>query len=113
MTVHIHIACTGSHSLYRIMVMATSVVGVMKMRNTVPRVGLKSTSLAFRASVLPLHHIGIPDVITIPMPTSLCGSLPQRSVQTTTLAPTPLNCKYFSAYNYIPRDNGLTYKYTG
>ena len=27
----------------------------------------------------------LPDVITIPMHTCLCGSLPQRSVQTTTL----------------------------
>ena len=29
----------------------------MKMRNTVPRVGFKPTSLAFQASMLPLHHI--------------------------------------------------------
>ena len=32
--------------------------GVMKMGNNVPRAGLKPISLAFRASVLPLHHIG-------------------------------------------------------
>ena len=37
-----------------------TVVGVMKMGNTVPRVGLEPTSLAFQASVLPLHHIGLP-----------------------------------------------------
>ena len=30
----------------------------MKMGNTVPRVGLEPTSLAFWASVLPLHHTG-------------------------------------------------------
>ena len=46
-----------------------------------PRVGLKHTSLTFRASVLPLllwcHDY--------PMPTCLCSSLPQRSVQTSTL----------------------------
>ena len=47
-----------THSLYRIVVMATSVVGVMKMGNIAPRMGLKSTSLAFRASGLPLHHKG-------------------------------------------------------
>ena len=34
------------------------IVGVMKMRNTVPRSGLKHTSLAFGASVLPLYHVG-------------------------------------------------------
>ena len=62
----------------------TTVVGVMKMGNTVPRAGLEPTSLALRASVLPLHHIGFPDVTTILTPTCLCGSLPQRSVHTTT-----------------------------
>ena len=30
----------------------------MKMGNSVPRAGLKRTSLAFLASVLQLHHIG-------------------------------------------------------
>ena len=45
-----------SPSLYMIMVMATSVVGVTKMGNTVPRVGLKPISLAFQASV-PLHDV--------------------------------------------------------
>ena len=48
----------ATRSLYRIMVMATSVMGVIKMGNTVPRGGLGPTSLAFRASGLPLHHIG-------------------------------------------------------
>ena len=57
--------------------------GVMKMGNTVPRTGLKLTSLEFQASVLPSHHVGFPDVTTIPMPTCLCGTLPERSVQTT------------------------------
>ena len=70
-----------AHSLYRIMDTATSVMGVMKMGNTMFKAGLKPTSLASRASVLPLHHVGFPDVI----PTCLSRSLPQRSVQTTTL----------------------------
>ena len=61
------------------------VVGVMKMGNTVPRVGLKPTSLSFRASMLPLHHVVFPDVTIIKTPTCPCSSLPQRSVQTTTL----------------------------
>ena len=33
-------------------------MGVMKMGNIVPRVGLEPTYLAFWASVLSLHHIG-------------------------------------------------------
>ena len=70
----------------------------------VPRVGIELTSLAFRASVLSLHHVGFPDVTTIPTPTCLCTSLPQRSVQ---------KCKSLSAYNYMRACNGLTYKYTG
>ena len=36
----------------------TSVVGVTKMGKIVPRVELEPTSLASRASVLPLHHVG-------------------------------------------------------
>ena len=45
-------------SLYRILVTATSVMGVMKMGNIVPRAGLEPTSLAFRVSVLQFHHVG-------------------------------------------------------
>ena len=37
------------------MITATSVMGVMKMGSTLPRIGLKLTSLSFRASVLPLN----------------------------------------------------------
>ena len=62
----------------------------MKMGITVPRAGLEHTSLAFQASVLPLHHIDFPDVITNPTPTCLFSSLPQRSVPTTTLVPLEL-----------------------
>ena len=47
-----------THSLYRIMDMATIVMDVMKIVNTMSRVGLKLTSLTFRASVLPLHNVG-------------------------------------------------------
>ena len=72
MAIHIHrqggFNNHTTHSLYRIMVTATSVVGVMKMGNTVPRVGLEPTSLAFWASVLLLKHVGVPDVTTSPTP---------------------------------------------
>ena len=51
------------------MVTATSVVGVMQMGNIVPRAGLEPTSLAFWASVLPLHHVGS-------LMSALCQCLP-------------------------------------
>ena len=58
MALHIHTQGRfNNHSLYRIMVMVTNVMGVMKMGNTVPRVRFKSTSLAFWDSVIPLHHM--------------------------------------------------------
>ena len=73
-------------SLYRIMVTATSIVGATKIGITVPREGLGPTSLAFWASVLPLHHIGslLSQLYPCP-PVCVCGSLPLRSVQTTTI----------------------------
>ena len=46
-------------SLHMVHVMATSIVDVMKMRTILPRVEIKHSSLAFRASALPLHYIGI------------------------------------------------------
>ena len=60
-----------ARSLYRITVMANSVVGVMKMRNMVPRVGIKPTSLAFRASVLTITPLRLPDGTTLPTHTRL------------------------------------------
>ena len=47
------------------------VVGVTKMGIIVPKAGLELTPLAFRASALPLHHIGFLNVTTIPMSTCL------------------------------------------
>ena len=77
-----------AHSLYRIMDMETSVMCVMKMGNIVPRVGPEQTSLAFWASVLPLHHICSLMSPQFPHPPAvgLCSSSPQWSVQTTTTA---------------------------
>ena len=40
------------------MVMAISVVGVVKMGNTVPRMGHESSPLEFWAIGLPLNHLG-------------------------------------------------------
>ena len=40
-----------------------TVVGVMEIGNIVPKAGIKLTSLALQASVLPLH---LPSVTTIP-----------------------------------------------
>ena len=48
-----------AHSLHIIIVPATSVVGVMKIGNTVPRAGIECTSSAFQATVLLVllvHH---------------------------------------------------------
>ena len=45
-------------SLSRIIDTTTSIVGVMKMGNIVPRYGIEPTSLSFQASVQPLHHVG-------------------------------------------------------
>ena len=49
-----------AHSLYKILVMETSVLGVMKIGNIVPRAGIKSTSLAFHASMLSITPHGLP-----------------------------------------------------
>ena len=71
-----------AHSLYRIMVTATSVVGVTKMGTTVPRMGIEPKSLSFWTSVLQLHDIGS---LMSPLYLTLClfSSLPQRSGHTT------------------------------
>ena len=67
--IYILVSTTIAHSLYRIMVMATIVVGVMKIGNMVPRAGLECTSQAFWASVLPLHCVGF-------LMSTLCPCLP-------------------------------------
>ena len=64
-----------------------SVMGVMKMGNTAPRAGVEPTSLAFWASVLPVHHIGSLMFLLYPHPPVYVALLPQRSVQTTILIP--------------------------
>ena len=75
------------------------VVGVMKMVNTVPRARIKHTSLAFQASVLPLHHVGSlmsPVYPCLPVYVALC-----LRGQCRLLHSPPWNCKSFNVYNYI------------
>ena len=60
------------------------VMGVMKMGNFVPRAWIELKSLAFWTSMLTITPHMFPDVTTVPMPTYLCSSLPERLVQTTT-----------------------------
>ena len=56
----------------------------MKTRNSESRVRFEPTYLAFCASVLTNTPPMLPDVTTLPMPTFLCDSLPERSFQTIT-----------------------------
>ena len=60
---------------------------VMKMGNIVHRVGIEHTYIAFQASMLTITPHRLSDITMLPVPTCLCGSLPERSVQTTTLFP--------------------------
>ena len=85
------------------------IMAVMKMGNIVPRAGIKPTSLAFRASVLPLHHLGS---LTSPLfPHLPVYAAPYLRGQCRPLHSSPWNCKLFNAYNYVPTGNGLTYTY--
>ena len=54
-----------AHSLYMIIVMATSVMGVMKMGKIVPSVGIKQISQAFWVSVLIITPPRLPDITAI------------------------------------------------
>ena len=67
---------------------SVGIVGVMEMGNNVIRVRIESTSLAFQASVLTITPHRFPDVTTVSVPTCSCGTLPERSVHTTTLLTT-------------------------
>ena len=71
--------------MYRILVTETSVVGVMEMGNIVPRAGIKPTYLEFWTSLLSVTSHRLVDFTTIPTPICLYGSLPERSVQPTTV----------------------------
>ena len=86
-------------------------MGMMKMGNSVPRVGIEPPSLAFQASVLPLHHVGSllsPIYPHLPICTAPCLRGKCRLLHSS-----PWDCKSFKAYNYIHTGNGLIYAYIG
>ena len=66
--------CTGSWS-------RQPVSGCDENGKYCARAGIEPTSLALQASALPCR---LSDVTTLPTPTRLCSSFPERSVQTTT-----------------------------
>ena len=55
-----------THSLYNIIVTATTVMGVMRMGNIAPRAGIEPTSLAFQVSVLTMTSPRHTDFTTVP-----------------------------------------------
>ena len=59
----------------------------MKMGIIAPRAGIEPTSAEFGVRMLTITPLRLSDVTTLSMPTCLCGSLHERSVQTTTLVP--------------------------
>ena len=75
------------HRLYKIMVWANSLmrwgggVRLMKVGNIARTMGIEPTSLAFWLSVLTIIQRRLSDITTLPMPTGLCASLPERPVQ--------------------------------
>ena len=69
---------------------STSGIGVMRMGNSVPTVGIKSTSLAFWDSVLSITPPRLPDVTILPIHACLGDALSKRSAQITTLLPLEL-----------------------
>ena len=73
-----HIACTGSWSWPPVSWLRWKWETLCLEWNSNPHLWHSVSS------VPPLHN-RLPDVTTIPTPTCLCGSLPQRSVQTATL----------------------------
>ena len=56
------VGSTTLHNLYRILVTTTCVMGMKKMENIAPRVGIKPKSFAIRASVLTIIPYKLPDV---------------------------------------------------
>ena len=82
------------------------------MGHIVSRARIEPTSIAFWVTVRTITPPRFPDVTILPMPSCLCGSLVDRSMQTDVLV--PWNCKSFSASNYTNFvNNDLTYTYTG
>ena len=57
-------------------------MGVVKMGNIVPRVGIEPTTFSFWASILTITPRRLPDITILPMPTYLCAFMLYKSVQT-------------------------------
>ena len=70
-TIHIHTQSRfnnyTAHSLNSILIMAASVMDVMKIGNSVPRMVIETTSLAFWGSVLTITPQRFPDATALPM----------------------------------------------
>ena len=82
----------------------------MKMGNIVPRAGIEPTSLAFRASVLPVHHVGF--LMSPLYPYLLVHATPCFRGQCRLLHLPLWNCKSVNAYNYVHTGNSLTHIHT-
>ena len=85
MAIYIHIQGMfnnhTAHSLYRIMVMAISVMEVMKMGNIAPRARFIPTHLAILVASMPTITLPrFPDAIILTTPTCVDGSLHERSI---------------------------------
>ena len=57
----------------------------MKVGNIVPMAEIEPMSLEWQVCVVAITPLRLPDVITLSMCVCLCGYLPDRSVQVTTL----------------------------
>ena len=64
-----------------VMIMTTSVMGVMEMGNIPHRVGIEPKYFAFQTTVLTIIPLMLPDATTLPTSNCLCGSFLDRSVQ--------------------------------
>ena len=53
-------------------------ISLMNIGNNAPRVGFERTPLVSQAALQMIRLARLPDVITLSMPTCLCGSLPER-----------------------------------
>ena len=80
------------HSLYRIMVTETSVVGVMKIGNAIPRAGLEHTSLTFQACVLTITPHRLP----------WCHHYPHTFLSMQLLAPA-VSADYYTIIHWITK----------
>ena len=60
------------------MVTATSVMDMVKMEKSAPRLGIELTPLSFQANVLTITPPIFPDVTILPAPSCLCDAMPDK-----------------------------------